>query len=446
MSKNKMVFSTEHHKSVVQLDDNVFDQLQRVSVVTWRPGDGTDNFGGNGWLCPVDKAIMFVLSYLQGDSARHLPLRGYRAAVGQVVGNLRFGGRPQFLFDGQLTPAGGNVGKAINSQTNPSALWSLLRMHRDARRTVATGRYVPEPEKLVMPLLMVAYKKKPTAFFSDKIEQLTRHYRGWYADDVIPEAELEDACLARWEMLLRAPGTRYNPTEYWLLDSRAAVVPGDRLFYDFRGLLGVTCFNPAADLLQLKIPNPAVACMREIGVDVRNLRPDGTMRRIDEVIRNIDEAKLAAVVSRMRFVLGEDSKHFEDEQLYEAILSPNSFLSLPAKTMEGQIQRLGEDRVFLIMRSRLVAPLASVVTDSELRQACVDTDKPLVVGGACRSQVIAASTLNTEEFKFSVGQMDLSIWPDSKWGYSDARATANTQSAGKAVDLRQPADCVASLA
>jgi hypothetical protein len=410
-------FLTEHEKATRRMDNESFNRLQNVTAITWRRSEQSDDFSGTGFLCPVEKSTMFALNYLTAeDQSRHMPLRAYRAAVDPDGGNFRITGRSLILLDGYLTPVPGASGKVIDPHRNPSALYTLLRMHKVARKVTAGRDFAPPPEAMQMPRLLVAYDYCPTPFMSQALEQLTRRYRGWAADATVSQQDLRAAMLTQWKMLLREPGAHNNPTATYLLDARVASAPGLQVYYDFQGLLGVTVFNPARDMTCFQINNPASACLLEAGIDVDN--PETSLE-------DVDYDRLLAVVSRIRETLGADSGYFDDEAIYQAILESKGPLAIRSRSVEEQLARLGESRIFAEMRARLPQPLDVVVTDSELRAACADTSSPLVVGGACRTQVLSLPSSNKDGFNFSIGNARFELWPKTEWSRN-----ARTQGSG----------------
>jgi hypothetical protein len=298
-----------------------------------------------------------------------MPLRGFRARVASN-GFVEYGGRGsvEFDFDGALRPACGASGRILDPIRNPSLVELLNSMDRCCQTHLCQPwrlRKVPR-----LPQILLAFPPGEPPAFEDTpaLRRLAALELGVSQERLGANgAALLDMLLRDvWESRLIHPDAPRNPTGAFLLNADLCTQPRGvlRVFEDFSSLLGVRSRNPARDVSPLQLPNPASGVLARFRVDCsRNF----SQPLSDELI---DELKRA-----MRAAIGTAAESFDDEEILDAITSPDR----PLTSWRQVLPKL---------RVRLTSHFNEASTDDDLLRAARNPDDPLIASGACKFQVL----------------------------------------------------------
>lgn len=179
--------------------------------------------------------------------------------------------------------------------------------------------------------------------------------------------ELSERLLrACWQEQLLTPGSRDNPTDFYLMDAELCTQTSKalRIYEDFRRLVGAYTYNPVRKVEIFRLPNPAGEIWERFGFD---LAAGGFNQPFpDDVIEQMERA--------MRQSLGDAQQAFNTEDIFDALTEPTS----PVMAISVALPQL---------RSQLDPFWNDCVSDSNLRHAARRPEDGLHASGACRIQV-----------------------------------------------------------
>jgi hypothetical protein len=374
-----------YYQTIGRRSNEEHDELCDLFAIAFRPGDRTGNFLDKG-LRPLGMAVMTVLSYGRSpdDPRRRLmPLRGFKAEP-EPDGALTFGIRSEalFLFNGAMRPTAKAFGVALNPHRNASITELMQRMDRCCFRNLAHKNFLPVIPHLPRVLLGFAPESPPAYEDTPALRRLAAEKLEIPIERLSSNSTVLLDRLLRdlWEQLLISPDAIGNTTGGLLVDAEFCTdMRGVLRFYeDFRHLLGMHVWNPARSLTPFQMQNPALQVLQDVGIDVRS-----------DFSQAIDNDKLAAVELAMRQALGPAAGDFTTDEIYDAIVSPDSPVTAWAKSL-------------CELRSNLNPGISECVSDEDLLRAARRPCDPLVASGACRIQVLQRrSPVDSEAFAFS---------------------------------------------
>jgi hypothetical protein len=154
-----------------------------------------------------------------------------------------------------------------------------------------------------------------------------------------------------------------------------------RIYEDFSNMLGVPTRNPARGVSPFQLPNPAADVLARYRVDASQ---DFNQPLSEELITELKRA--------MREAIGAAAESFEDEEILDAITSPERPL-------------VSWRRVLRKLRSRLTPYFSECSTDDDLLRAARNPDDPLIASGACKVQVLQRMESEDDALRFSADEL-----------------------------------------
>lgn len=286
--------------------------------------------------------------------------------------NPRPGGTGRVLDPRRPTDAG------VREGDRPNAAWVLAGLRVDAERLRARTRSAALPASPTFPSVCYGYKSKPgfsglTPFLSAYIERMSAEERYSLPGD--GGDSMEQLGEKLFDKFLVTP--EESGLSVFLVPMVLMASPGkyERVYEDFRELVGQEVPNPLAGLSQVRASNPVWDAARKARIHLRTLWNDlAVSTHTDGVEADLQE-RVDDMVHAMRDQLGVTSDAFEDFDIIEAMLKPDDQIV----STKGILDMTAEQREDCIRDAiAIVDDLKVDVTDEDVAAAVANPQRPLL--------------------------------------------------------------------
>lgn len=375
----------KHERQIARVSDAELQNRAELVALTFRPGDRTSSFFGKTFR-PLGSSVGVVLSYADDGSA--MTVAGFRAQV-RPNGDVGYGVNHQrdFQYDARRLTRGGRRNE-LPILRNPSLGDLTLRMDAACARRAN----VPLPEIPVLPKIYLGFAPNdlPVYEATPGLKRVVAKQIGISLEQLEgnPPAIVEPLLRANWDALMNSAAV--DPaTGLVLLDAEICSLNGRplRAYEDFSALIGDWTWNPVRDIDLPRLPNPAYQILNQYGIDPK----DGFEQPIPQV-------RLEAMVADFRAAVGEAAHAMDEEDVYDALVTPDE-------------QLLASSAAVPLMRKRLTSYWSECSTDQDLRIAARRPHEPLFASGACRVQVLRQRVVR-EPLKFTGAELGRRIEAD----------------------------------
>lgn len=426
MRKNNHPLVNRFFSQYVRRPLGVREQMRGIYAVTFRPSHKSESFLDKLFL-PLGVATMIVQTSHPSPSDKaerpreQVVLSGIRA---RRDGNeIVYGGPGKGLFDYDLglRPFVKASGKIIDPERNPGLL--RLSLDMDAIRRRAVDRNWELPVIPDMPELFLAFDMEKPMPDCEDTPVLRQRIAEHMARDVTEIDAMDDT--DRW-MLLRTEWpdlfTIYTDPvtqrEYRMISRGfcSAIQQADKLYEYFGSLLGLDVWNVARKLCDLEIENPARQVLDAFGYKAGE---ESEMTRLEEDCERDPELS-GHLVERMRQAIGPQSQLYSDDDMCEALCTPD--VELTTTNGKTPLEVYGQTRTLAAMRKELDPAVSECCTDADLLAAAENPREPLRASGACRIQLLYANTEVPPENRYQFSAEELShestridLWTAPRW-------------------------------
>lgn len=358
-------------------------ELVGLTAITFEPASETPSMVEQT-IRPLGTTIMIVAGYQEHPYKPDricMPICGMYATAA-ADGSVSYGGKGSYVFvrDAAIRSRPKRNTRAIDYLREASLLDTSMRMDATCRRVVAKRCRLPTIPILPRILLGFAPFEVPSYADSPGLRRLAARQLGMPAEKLGVNGEILLNRLLRdvWQNHLIGPDHPENATGLVLVDAELCTDARRslRIFEDFRELIGDRSWNPARTIKFPTIDNPAPGILHQ--QDIQSAQD----------FDRVTETQLEQLERGMRQALGEGFERVGQCLIFDALTNP----CRPVLDCRTAIR---------LLRERLMPSLAECCTDAELVQAAHEPDRPLLVRGRCRLQVVARMhpTLDSQELR-----------------------------------------------